>query len=149
MYATINTVIINAILDPIFIFWFGLKSAVRPSPRSGADHLADVAVPHPLSNREELLHFRRGIYRLRRKDRPRHPSHRHVALLMNLAACFIVILINKGLKRFGGDLMIIAYGIVRLRFFFVVMIVIGINQDAAHRRIQLRRPAVQTACCGS
>ena len=32
--------------------------------------------------------------------------------LMNLAACFIVILINKGLKQYGGDLMIGAYGIV-------------------------------------
>ena len=48
--------------------------------------------------------------------------------LMNLAACFIVILINKGLKEFGGDLMIGAYGIVNRLGFFFVMIVMGINQ---------------------
>ena len=47
---------------------------------------------------------------------------------MNLAACFIVILINKGLKEFGGDLMIGAYGIVNRLGFFFVMIVMGINQ---------------------
>ena len=48
--------------------------------------------------------------------------------LMNLAACFIVILINKGLKQYGGDLTIGAYGIVNRLAFFFVMIVIGINQ---------------------
>jgi Na+-driven multidrug efflux pump len=47
---------------------------------------------------------------------------------MNLAACFIVILINKGLKEYGGDLMIGAYGIVNRLAFFFVMIVLGVNQ---------------------
>lgn len=47
--------------------------------------------------------------------------------LMNLAACFIVILINKGLKQYGGDLAIGAFGIVNLVFLFV-MIVMGLNQ---------------------
>jgi len=48
--------------------------------------------------------------------------------LMNLTACFIVILINKGLKTYGGDLMIGAYGIVNRLAFIFVMIVMGINQ---------------------
>ena len=47
---------------------------------------------------------------------------------MNLAACFIVILINKGLKEYGGDLNIGAYGIINRLGFFFVMIVMGINQ---------------------
>lgn len=32
--------------------------------------------------------------------------------LMNMASCFIVILINQGLKEHGGDLAIGAFGIV-------------------------------------
>lgn len=52
---------------------------------------------------------------------------------MNLAACFIVILINKGLKQYGGDLMIGAYGIVNRPAFFFVMIRHGHQPgDAAH-----------------
>lgn len=47
---------------------------------------------------------------------------------MNLTACFIVILINKGLKTYGGDLMIGAYGIVNRLAFVFVMIVMGVNQ---------------------
>ena len=38
------------------------------------------------------------------------------------------ILINKGLKEYGGDLMIGAYGIVNRLAFFFVMIVLGVNQ---------------------
>ena len=48
--------------------------------------------------------------------------------LMNLAACFIVILINQGLKKYGGDLAIGAFGIVNRLVFIVVMIVMGLNQ---------------------
>ena len=48
--------------------------------------------------------------------------------LMNLASCFIVILINQGLKRYGGDLAIGAFGIVNRLVFVFVMIVLGLNQ---------------------
>lgn len=47
---------------------------------------------------------------------------------MNLASCFIVILINQGLKRYGGDLAIGAFGIVNRLVFVFVMIVLGLNQ---------------------
>lgn len=48
--------------------------------------------------------------------------------LMNLAACFIVIFINKGLKEYDGDLAIGAFGIVNRIVFLFVMIVMGLNQ---------------------
>ena len=117
MYATINTVIINAILDPIFIFWFdwGIRGAAIATVL--AQIISLMWQFRILSNREELLHFRRGIYRLRRKIVRDILAIGMSPFLMNLAACFIVILINKGLKEFGGDLMIGAYGIVnRLGF---------------------------------
>ena len=128
MYATINTVIINAILDPIFIFWFdwGIRGAAIATVL--AQIISLMWQFRLLSNREELLHFRRGIYRLRRKIVRDIISIGMSPFLMNLAACFIVILINKGLKEFGGDLMIGAYGIVNRIGFFFVMIVMGINQ---------------------
>ena len=81
-----------------------------------------------LSNKQELLHFRRGIYRLRKKIVRDMLAIGMSPFLMNLAACFIVILINKGLKEYGGDLMIGAYGIVNRLAFFFVMIVLGVNQ---------------------
>ena len=74
------------------------------------------------------MHFRRGIYRLKGKIVRNVLAIGMSPFLMNLAACFIVILINKGLKEYGGDLNIGAYGIVNRLGFFFVMIVMGINQ---------------------
>lgn len=51
-----------------------------------------------------------------------------ITFLMNLAACFIVIFINKGLKEYDGDLAIGAFGIVNRIVFLFVMIVMGLNQ---------------------
>ncbi len=128
MYATINTVIINTILDPLFIFGFGWGIRGAAIATVLAQVISLMWQFRILSNREELLHFRRGIYRLRRKIVGNIFAIGMSPFLMNLAACFIVILINKGLKEYGGDLMIGAYGIVNRLAFFFVMIVLGINQ---------------------
>ena len=80
------------------------------------------------SNKEELLHFHRGIFRLKRKIVFDSLAIGMSPFLMNLASCFIVILINQGLKRYGGDLAIGAFGIVNRLVFVFVMIVLGLNQ---------------------
>lgn len=128
MYATIITVVINAVLDPIFIFGFGWGIRGAAIATVLAQIIALVWQFRILSNKQELLHFRRGIYRLRKKIVRDIVAIGMSPFLMNLAACFIVILINKGLKEYGGDLMIGAYGIVNRLAFFFVMIVLGVNQ---------------------
>ena len=104
MYATINTVVINAVLDPIFIFWFGWGIEGAAVATVLAQVVSLVWQFRLLCDKEELLHFRRGIYRLRRKIVGNIFAIGMSPFLMNLAACFIVILINKGLKEYGGDL---------------------------------------------
>ena len=128
MYATIITVVINAILDPIFIFGFGWGIRGAAVATVLAQIIALVWQFRILSDKRELLHFRRGIYRLRKKIVRDMLAIGMSPFLMNLAACFIVILINKGLKEYGGDLTIGAYGIVNRLAFFFVMIVLGVNQ---------------------
>ena len=128
MYATIYTVVINAALDPLFIYGFGWGIRGAAVATILAQVIALVWQFHILSDKSELLHFRPGIYRLRRKIVRDILAIGMSPFLMNLAACFIVILINKGLKQYGGDLMIGAYGIVNRLAFFFVMIVMGINQ---------------------
>ena len=128
MYATILTVTINAILDPLFIFGFGWGIRGAAIATVLAQILALVWQFRIFSDRNELLHFRRGIYRLKGKIVRNVLAIGMSPFLMNLAACFIVILVNKGLKEYGGDLNIGAYGIVNRLGFFFVMIVMGINQ---------------------
>ncbi len=128
MLATINTVLINVVLAPLFIY--GFKWGIRGA--ATATVLAQVISLmwqfRILSNSNEVVHFRRGTYRLRRRIVRDILSIGMSPFMMNLAACFIVILINKGLKQYGGDLTIGAYGIVNRLAFFFVMIVMGLNQ---------------------
>ena len=67
MYATINTVVINTILDPLFIFGFGWGIRGAAIATVLAQVISLVWQLRILSNKQELLHFRRGIYRLRKK----------------------------------------------------------------------------------
>ncbi len=128
MYATILTVALNTVLDPLFIYGFGWGIRGAAVATILAQIVALVWQFRMLSDRRELLRFRRGIYRLHRKIVGDILAIGMSPFLMNLAACFIVILINKGLKEYGGDLNIGAYGIVNRLAFFFVMIVMGINQ---------------------
>ncbi|WP_308756787.1 MATE family efflux transporter [uncultured Bacteroides sp.] len=128
MYATIATVVINTILDPLFIYGFGwgIRGAAIATIMAQVISLAwQLRI---FSNKEELLHFHRGIFRLKRKIVFDSLAIGLSPFLMNMAACFIVILINQGLKKYGGDLAIGAFGIVNRLVFIVVMIVMGLNQ---------------------
>lgn len=128
MYATIATVAINTILAPIFIFMFdwGIRGAAIATV--SAQVIALLWQLKQFNNANELLHFRRSIFRLKRKIVFDSLAIGMSPFLMNLAACLIVILINQGLKKYGGDLAIGAFGIVNRLVFIVVMIVMGLNQ---------------------
>ena len=128
MGSTLLSVGINIILAPIFIYGFkwGIEGAALATVLSQAISL--LRQIHILSNKNELIHLQRGIYRFNRSIVTNIIAIGMSPFLMNLAACFIVILINKGLKDYGGDYHIGAYGIVNRVGFFFVMIVMGLNQ---------------------
>lgn len=128
MIATILTVIINTILDPLFIYTFhmGIRGAAIATILSQVISL--VWLIKIFMNKNELLHFDKGIYRLRGVLVRNIIGIGLAPFFMNVAACMIVILINKGLKLYDGDLAIGAFGIVNRITFLFVMIVIGLNQ---------------------
>ncbi|MDR0988700.1 MAG: MATE family efflux transporter [Prevotellaceae bacterium] len=129
MYATVATVVINALLAPVFIFVFGWGIRGAATATVIAQFVSLLWQLKLFSNRQELLHFRKGIFRLRRKIVFDTLAIGMSPFLMNVAACFIVILINQGLIRYGGnDLYVGAYGIVNSLVFIFVMIVLGLNQ---------------------
>lgn len=128
MYATIATVVINTILDPLFIYGFGWGIRGAAIATILAQMISLSWQLKVFSNKDELLHFHRGIFRLKRKIVISSLAIGMSPFMMNVAACFIVILINQGLKRHGGDMAIGAFGIVNRLVFVVVMIVMGFNQ---------------------
>ena len=128
MYATINAVVINTILAPIFIYGFewGIRGAAIATVI--AQIVSLIWQFKILTDKNELLHLRRGIYHLQSKIVKNMIAIGLSPFCMNVASCFIVIFINQGLKEYDGDLAIGAYGIVNRLMFICVMIVMGITQ---------------------
>ncbi len=128
MYATINTVVINTLLDPLFIYVFdwGIRGAAIATII--AQVISLIWQFKILTDKNELLHLRRGIYHLQSKIVKNIIAIGLSPFCMNVASFFIVIFINKGLKEYDGDLAIGAYGIVNRLVFICVMIVMGITQ---------------------
>ena len=128
MFATIFTVGMNILLDVVFILWWhwGIKGAAFATIISQV--LALCWQMKLFTNKSELLHLKRGIYKLKSN------LVRNIILigispfLMNACACVIVIFINNQLVRFGGDMAVGAYGIANSIAMIFVMFVIGLNQ---------------------
>lgn len=128
MKATIMTVIINIALAPLFIFvlHLGIRGAALATVLS---QLIVLLWQFKLfSNPDELIHLRRDTYRLERRIVTGSLSIGLSPFLINLCACIVVIIINKQLVSYGGDIAVGAYGIANRMMFFFVMVVIGINQ---------------------
>ena len=128
MTATIVAVIINIILDPIFIF--GLDMGVRGAALATVISQA-VAVVWQLTkflDKNELVRFHRGIWRLNRHITIRALAIGMSPFLYNIAHCFVVIIINNQLKNFGGDMAIASYGVINRLTFVFAMMVMGLNQ---------------------
>ena len=128
MYATLASVVINCILNPIFIFGFewGIKGSAWATVISHVISLTGQMIH--FSSPKQLLHFKKGIYKLRKEVVKGILYIGMSPFLMNLCSCLIVILINRGLKEHGGDMAIGAYGIVNRIIFLFVMIIMGFNQ---------------------
>lgn len=128
MYATLLSVVINCVLNPIFIFWlgWGIKGAAWATVISQVISLTGQLIH--FSRPTQLLHFRKGIYHLRKDLVDGIFSIGLSPFLMNMCSCLIVLLINLGLKEHGGDIAIGAYGIVNRVVFLFIMIILGFNQ---------------------
>ena len=128
MTATIVAVTVNIILDPIFIF--GLEMGVRGAALATVISQA-VAVVWQFTkfmDKNELIRFHRGIWRLNRHITTRALAIGMAPFLYNIAHCFVVIIINNQLKNFGGDMAIASYGVINRLTFVFAMIVMGLNQ---------------------
>ena len=128
MFIIIFTVVLNTLLDPLFIYTFDLGIAGAAYATILAQLLAFLWQLKLFSDKREILHLQRGIYK---------PSLRIIRnilaigmspFFMNACACIIVIFINKNLLTYGGDLAVGAYGIANRVAFIFVMVTMGVNQ---------------------
>lgn len=128
MYATMFTVVLNTILDPLFIWTFGLGIRGAAYATVLSQLVALIWQFWIFSNPKELIRLKRGIYSLR-GDLVKNIIGIGISpFSMNVCACMVVIFINNQLVRFGGDMSVGAFGIANRIVFIFVMFVMGINQ---------------------
>ena len=126
MNASIYTVVINAVLDPLFIWLWGIRGAAMATIIAQCISLAWVI--YVLCDRNHVVHFQKGGYKLQKWIVKRILSVGMSPFFMNSTACLVVIIFNQGLKQYGGDMAIAGYGIVHKLTFLFIMVVMGLNQ---------------------
>ncbi len=128
MYATIFTVVLNTLLDPLFIYTFGMGIRGAAVATVLSQTTAMCWQIWIFSNPKELLHYQRGIFKFDLGIIKNILAIGVSPLSMNACACIVVIFINTALVRHGGDLSVGAYGIANRIGFIFFMVVMGINQ---------------------
>lgn len=128
MFATIFTVVMNIILDVVFILWWhwGIQGAAFATIIS--QMLALCWQMKIFSNKRELLHLKRGIYKLKAQLVKTIIAIGISPFLMNLCACIVVIFVNNQLVKYGGDMAVGGYGISNSVATVFAMFIIGLNQ---------------------
>jgi len=128
MYATLFTVGMNIVLVIAFVWWlrWGIRGAALATVASQS--MALCWQMWIFSDKRELLHLRRGIYRLR-ADLVRNIMAIGVSpFLMQTTSCVIVIFMNNQFVRYGGDMAVGAYSIANSMAMVFFMFVMGVTQ---------------------
>ena len=128
MVLTIFTVVLNAILDPIFIFVLDMGIAGAAWATILAQTAAFIIILSHFTNRKREVHFEKGIFRLDLRVAKDSLAIGFGPFLMNAAACLVSLFINQQFRKYSGDLGIGAYGICNRINFMFVMICLGLNQ---------------------
>ena len=128
MYATLFTVVCNIVLVIAFVWWFrwGIRGAALATVTSQS--LALCGQMWVFSDKKELLHLRRGIYRLRPQLVKNIIAIGISPFLMQATSCIIVIFMNNQFVHYGGDMAVGAYSIANSMVMVFFMFVMGMIQ---------------------
>ena len=121
-------VVLNVILDPIFIFGMGLGIRGGAIAAVISMFVSTVFVMTHFFNKSSFVHFEKGAFRLKGRIIRNIVSIGLSPFLMNIAAAMVNVIMNNRLVLYGGDLAIGAYGIINSYGILVVMCVMGLCQ---------------------
>lgn len=128
MYVMMSGVVINLILDPIFIFVLGL--GIRGAAIATAISMflgAIYAISH-FVGKDKLISFHKENFRLKGYIIKNITSIGLSPFMVNAAAGFVALIMNTQLQKYGGDLAIGAFGVINSYIMFLIMIILGLSQ---------------------
>ena len=128
MYSVLFTVGMNIVLIIVFVWWFrwGIRGAAMAT--ISAQSMALCWQLWIFSNKKEVIHLKKGIYKLKANLVRNIISIGISPFLMNTTSCIIVIFMNNQFVHYGGDMAVGAYSIANSVVMVFFMFVIGITQ---------------------
>ncbi len=128
MYSVLFTVGMNILLILAFVWWLrmGIRGAALATVCSQS--MALCWQMWLFSDKRELLHLKRGIYRLKANLVRNIMSIGVSPFLMQTTSCVIVIFMNNQFVRYGGDMGVGAYSIANSVVMMFFMFVMGVTQ---------------------
>ena len=128
MAIMLTAVAVNIILNPLFIFVLGWGIRGSALATVIAQTTALCISLHHFLNPESFLHFKRGVFRFRRKIVTGIVSIGIAPFMIQICASVVVIFVNKALQNHGGDIYIGAFGVINRVVMLFIMVVAGLNQ---------------------
>ena len=128
MLATLFAVLINGVFNALFIFVFNMGIRGAALGTICAQLMSLLFVLWHFSNPKSYIRFQKGIFKVKWNIMGNMVAIGLAPFLMNMCSCLIVMMINTGLKNYGGDMYVGAYGIVNRIAFLFIMIIMGFNQ---------------------
>lgn len=128
MYTMLLTLIVNAILAPLFIYWleWGIKGAAISIVASMV--IGTIFVMAHFLNKKTLLRFRVSKIRLNWSITKAVLSIGMSPFLMNVVSAAIIFIIIHQVKIYGGSIGVAAYTIANITLMLVVLILLGLTQ---------------------
>jgi putative MATE family efflux protein len=121
---------LNTVLDPIFIFGFGMgvKGAALATIISQA--VSAIWVMKFFFSGNSILRIKKEYLKLQSSIVKEIVSLGFAPFSMQLAASLVTILLNTSLQKYGGDLATSSMGIIQSISMLILMPMFGINQGA-------------------
>ncbi len=128
MITVLISVFVNIVLAPIFIFYFKWGIAGAALATMLAQLSAFIFELWHFCNKKSFIHFKPTIFVLKKDIVYGIISIGIAPFLLNACASIIVIIVNRKLLMYGGDMAVGAFGVINRLLMLFVMIVLGLTQ---------------------
>lgn len=116
------------VFSPVFIYWWGWGMYGAAWAQIVGQVMSIIWLVAHFARKSTLIHFQKDIWKLRIKSIRKILAIGMAPFLINFCACIVVVIINRALQEYGGDMAIGAFGILNRLLMLFALSVIGLGQ---------------------
>lgn len=129
MLILLTGALLNVVLDPIFIFDFGLGLGIKGAAIATviSKSVSSVWVFLHFFNKRHLVHFQKDYFRINRSIALPIVAIGFAPFCVQVGTSLVNVLMNHTLSRYGGELAIGAFGIITTFSTLIIMAIVGMT----------------------